>query len=324
MNGTGSTSAIRGGKAVADGRTKRRFESFRGYWKYRYLTLMFVPAAVYYVIFHYVPIYGVLIAFKNYKFSLGILGSPWVGLEHFRDLFALGSFWQVFRNTLLISFYKLVFGFPAPIVFAILLNEIRLSFFKKAVQTISYFPHFLSWVVLGGLAIQFLSPSIGPVNIALQALGFKPIFFLGSAEWFRSVLVATDIWKELGWGTIVYLAAITGVNPELHEAATVDGANRYHRIRYITLPAMAPVITIMLIFAVGRLVNDDFDQVFNLYNPAVMEVGDVLSTYTYRIGLVDMQYSFSTAVGLFKNIIAFTLVLIANAAAKKYNEYGLW
>lgn len=310
--------------ATGAGRSGRFAKPFRDYWKYKYLTMLFIPAAVYYFIFHYVPIYGVLIAFKDYKFSLGIMGSPWVGFDHFRELFGLGSFWQVFRNTILISCYKLVFGFPAPIVFALLLNEIRLSIFKKFVQTISYFPHFLSWVVLAGLAIQFLSPSIGPVNLIMQMFGLKPIYFLGSAEWFRSVLVATDIWKELGWGTIVYLAAIAGVNPELHEAATVDGANRFHRMRYITLPAMAPVITIMLIFAVGRLVNDDFDQVFNLYNNAVMEVGDVLSTYTYRMGLVNMQYSFSTAVGLFKNVIAFVLVLTANALAKRYNEYGLW
>ncbi|MFK7694606.1 ABC transporter permease [Paenibacillus sp. HJGM_3] len=305
-------------------RSSRFLHSFRGYVKYKYLTILFLPAAVYYFIFHYMPIYGILIAFKNYKFSLGVMGSPWVGLDHFRELFALGSFWQVFRNTLILSLYKLVFGFPAPILFALLLNEIRVSFFKRTVQTISYFPHFLSWVVLSGLAIQFLSPSIGPVNILLQMLGFKPIFFMGNAEWFRSVLVVTDVWKELGWGTIVYLAAIAGVNPELHEAATVDGANRFHRMRYVTLPAMAPVITIMLIIAIGRLINDDFDQVFNMYNKAVMEVGDVLSTYTYRVGLENMQYSFSTAVGLFKNVIAFALVLTANAIARRINEYGLW
>lgn len=305
-------------------RSSRFLHSFRGYVKYKYLTILFLPAAVYYFIFHYMPIYGILIAFKNYKFSLGVMGSPWVGLDHFRELFALGSFWQVFRNTLILSLYKLVFGFPAPILFALLLNEIRVSLFKRTVQTISYFPHFLSWVVLSGLAIQFLSPSIGPVNILLQMLGFKPIFFMGNAEWFRSVLVVTDIWKELGWGTIVYLAAIAGVNPELHEAATVDGANRFHRMRYVTLPAMAPVITIMLIIAIGRLINDDFDQVFNMYNKAVMEVGDVLSTYTYRVGLENMQYSFSTAVGLFKNVIAFALVLTANAIARRINEYGLW
>ncbi len=326
MNRSPQSNALTHKRVIAgiDPGIRKPRSSFYGYWKYKYLTLLFLPAVLYYFIFHYVPIYGVLIAFKNYKFSLGILGSPWVGLAHFREIFALDSFWQVFRNTVTISFYKLVFGFPAPIIFALMLNEIRVTIFKKTVQTISYFPHFLSWVVLGGLAMQFLSPSIGPINIVLQAIGLKPIYFLGDPGWFRSVLVATDIWKELGWGTIVYLAAISGVNPELHEAATVDGANRFHRIRYVTLPAMAPVITIMMIFMIGRLINDDFDQVFNLYNTAVMEVGDVMSTYTYRMGLVNMEYSIATAIGLFKNIIAFTLIIIANATAKKFSEYGLW
>ncbi|MFD0960236.1 ABC transporter permease [Paenibacillus chungangensis] len=295
-----------------------------GYWKHKYLTLLFVPAVAYYILFHYVPIYGVLIAFKSYKFSLGIWDSPWVGFQHFEELFALGSFWKVTLNTVLISLYKLIFGFPAPILFALLLNEIRLVLFKRVVQTISYFPHFLSWVVLAGLAMQFLSPGTGPINLLLQQMGLDPIFFLGSSDWFRPVLVVTDVWKELGWGTIVYLAALSGVNPEQYEAATVDGANRYHRMRYITLPAMTPVITIMLIFAIGKIVNDDFDQVFNLLNPAVMGVGDVLSTYTYRVGLVNMEYSFATAVGLFKNVIAFTLIVTANAVAKRLNEYGLW
>lgn len=286
--------------------------------------LLFLPAVLYYIVFHYMPIYGVLIAFKSYKFTLGVWGSPWVGLKHFEDLFAIAGFWQVFRNTLLISCYKLVFGFPAPIVFALLLNEIRQAVFKRFVQTVTYLPHFLSWVVLAGLTIQFLSPSTGPINLLLKAAGLEPIFFLGDPSWFRSTLVATDIWKELGWGTIVYLAALSGVNPELYEAASMDGANRYQRMRHITLPAMTPVITIMLIFAVGRLVNDDFDQVFNLYNPAVMEVGDVLGTYTYRMGLVNMEYSFATAVGLFRNVVAFVLIVSANAIAKRINEYGLW
>lgn len=286
--------------------------------------LLFLPAVLYYVVFHYMPIYGVLIAFKSYKFTLGVWGSPWVGLKHFEDLFAVAGFWQVFRNTLLISLYKLVFGFPAPIAFALLLNEIRQTVFKRFVQTVTYLPHFLSWVVLAGLAIQFLSPSTGPINLLLKAAGLDPIFFLGDPSWFRSVLVATDIWKELGWGTIVYLAALSGVNPELYEAASMDGANRYQRMRHITLPAMTPVITIMLIFAVGRLVSDDFDQVFNLYNTAVMEVGDVLGTYTYRMGLVNMEYSFATAIGLFRNVVAFVLIVSANAIAKRINEYGLW
>ncbi|MEF2245674.1 ABC transporter permease [Paenibacillus sp. IITD108] len=303
-------------------RKKKGF--FQAYVNQKYLVLLFIPAIIYYVIFHYVPMYGLLIAFKNYKFSLGIWGSSWAGLEHFRDLFALGSFWEVFRNTLIISTYKLIFGFPAPIILALLLNEVRKLFFKRVVQTISYMPHFLSWVVIAGLFTQFLSPSIGPINLLLQSIGIQPIYFLAEPSWFRSILVATDIWKEIGWGTIIYLAALSGVNPELYEAATVDSANRFHNIWYISLPSLAPVITIMFIFAVGRIVNDDFDQIFNLYNAAVYNVGDVLSTYTYRRGLIEMEYSFATAVGLFKNVIAFVLIVITNAVSKKINDYGLW
>ncbi|WP_081823927.1 ABC transporter permease [Paenibacillus sp. UNC451MF] len=303
---------------------RKRGKLFQAYWKNKYLVLLFIPAVIYYILFHYVPIYGILIAFKDYKFSQGIWGSKWVGFDHFKDLFELGSFWEVFRNTFIISTYKLVFGFPAPILLALLLNEVRVIMFKRFVQTVSYLPHFLSWVVLSGLFVQFLSPSIGPINILLQSLGMKPIYFLADPNWFRSVLVATDIWKDIGWGTIVYLAALTSINPELYEASTVDGANRFQNIFYITLPSMAPIITIMFIFAVGRLVNDDFDQVFNMYNSAVYSVGDVLSTYTYRKGLVGMEYSFATAVGLFKNVVAFTLIYITNAIAKRINDYGLW
>jgi len=294
------------------------------YWKARYLVVLFIPAIVYYVVFHYIPIYGILIAFKDYRFKLGIWGSPWVGFEHFRDLFGLPSFWEVFRNTIVISLYKLVFSFPAPIVLALMLNEVMHMFFKRFVQTISYLPHFLSWVVISGLFVQFLSPSIGPVNMFLKALGLDPIYFLADPHWFRTVLVVTDIWKEVGWGTIIYLAALTGINPELYEASTVDGATRLQNIRYITLPSMAPVVTIMFILAVGRIVNDDFDQIFNMYSPAVYKVGDVLSTYTYRRGLVELDYSFAAAVGLFKNVIAFVLILITNAISRRLNEYGLW
>ncbi|MEK3885702.1 ABC transporter permease subunit [Paenibacillus sp. PL2-23] len=296
----------------------------RSYARHKYLVLLFIPAVIYYVIFHYLPIYGMQIAFKDYVFSKGIWGSEWVGFQHFRDIFGMESFWQVFRNTLIISMYKLIFGFPAPIALAILLNEIRLVFFKRIVQTVSYMPHFLSWVVIASLFIQFLSPSIGPLNAVIKWMGFEPIYFMADPKWFRTVLVLTDMWKEIGWSSIIYLAALTGINPELYEASKVDGANRYHNIRYITLPSMVPVITIMFIFAIGKLVNDDFDQVFNMYNSAVYEVGDVLSTYTYRRGLVDMEYSFATAVGLFKNVVAFTLIVITNAIVKRVNNYGLW
>jgi putative aldouronate transport system permease protein len=211
-----------------------------------------------------------------------------------------------------------------PIIFAILLNEIRHIRYKKVTQTLSYLPHFISWVVLGGLFRQFLSPSIGPINIAIKALGFDPIFFLGDPSWFRFTVVVTSIWKGVGWGSIIYLATIAGIDPQLYEAAVIDGAGRFRRVLHITIPSLAPVITIMLIFALRGIVLDDFDQIFNLYNPAVYSVGDVLSTYIYRVGLVNFEFSMSTAVNLFRNLIAFVLIIMANAAAKRINEYGIW
>lgn len=298
--------------------------SRRNIRKHRGLLLMLVPALVYYVVFHYVPMYGAQIAFRDYAFLKGIWGSPWVGWENFRLVFGAPSFWEVFRNTLVISLMKLVVAFPAPIVFAILLNELNPGRFKKTVQTISYLPHFLSWVVLGGVFIQVLSPSIGPINILLRALGMRPIFFLGDPDWFRPTLVVTHVWQTIGWGSIVYLASIAGINPELYEASTMDGANRFQNMVYITLPGLAPVITIMFIFAVGRIINDDFDQVFNLYNPAVYGVGDVISTYVYRRGLEGLQFSFATAVGLFRNVLGFCLLILTNFLARRLSEYGLW
>jgi putative aldouronate transport system permease protein len=285
---------------------------------------LFIPALLYYLIFHYGPIYGIQIAFKDYKLMKGMFASSWVGLENFKFLFELGSFWEVFRNTIIISLQKLVFGFPAPIIFAIILNEIRNIHFKKTVQTLSYLPHFLSWVIMAGFFLQFLSPSTGPINIFLKSIGVKPIYFVADPKWFRSVLVGTKIWKEIGWGSIVYLAALSNIDPALYEAAGMDGANRFQKARFITIPSLMPVITIMLILTIGRLLNDDFDQILNLYNAAVYRVGDVLSTYTYRVGLIKMQYSLATCVELFKNIIGFTLIIVANKFAKRVGEYGIW
>lgn len=294
------------------------------YRRYRELYLMLIPVIAYYVIFHYVPMYGAQIAFKDYKFNLGIIRSPWVGFEHFEYLFSLRSFKEILRNTILISTYKLIFGFPAPIILAILLNELRIIPYKKAVQTISYLPHFLSWVILAAIFTQLLSPSTGALNILLTKLGFEPIFFLGDKSWFRSVLVFTSVWKGVGWGSIIYLASIAGINPEIYEAAIVDGAGRMRRIWHVTLPGLTPVITILLIFAIGRLTLDDFDQIFNLYNPSVYSVGDVISTYTYRKGLIELQYSFSAAVGLFQNAISLVLIVLVNWVTKRFNEYGIW
>ena len=285
---------------------------------------MLIPAVLYYIVFHYIPIYGVQLAFRDYLFKEGIWGSPWIGMENFKLLFSTGSFREVLGNTLTISFYKLIFGFPVPVVFALLLNEVRSAKLKKVTQTISYLPHFVSWVVLSGLFIQFLSPSTGPINIILKAMKIEPVYFIADPKWFRTVLVVTSIWKETGWGTVIYIAALSGINPELYEAAIVDGANRFKQSWYVTLPSLAPVITIMFIFAVGGIINDDFDQIFNMYNARVYNVADVISTYTYRMGLIDMQYSFSTAVGLFKNVIAFILIIITNTISKRINEYGIW
>ena len=286
--------------------------------------LMLVPGLVYFIVFHYIPLYGVTIAFKDYKLLEGILGSDWAGLKYFKMAFASNDFWNSFKNTMIISAMKLVFSFPAPIILALMLNEVRNLRFKKVVQTISYLPHFLSWVVFGGVIISFLSPSTGFVNLIIKALGFEPIYFVADNNWFRPILVITSIWKEIGWGTIVYLAALNGVDMQLYDAATVDGAGKWKQMWVVTLPSIMPAIVIMFIFQVGSIVNDDFDQIFNMYNPAVYKTGEVISTYIYRIGIEGMQYSLSTAIGLFKNVIALILIVGTNYLCRAFDEYALW
>jgi putative aldouronate transport system permease protein len=292
----------------------------RRYLSHKYFFVMLIPVLLYYLVFQYGPIYGVQIAFKDFKLLKGISGSPWVGLANFKHLFEGMYFKRALRNTLIINFFKLLFGFPAPILLAILLNEVNKTSVRKVFQTISYMPYFLSWIVLAGVIIEFLSPSRGVLNQLLGFLGVKPIFFLGSKAWFRPVLVSTDIWKSVGFNSIIYLAAIAGINPEIYDAADVDGINKLQKIRYITIPSILPVIIIMMILSADRLINDDFDQVFNLLNGSVLEVGDVLSTYTYTEGLVRMNYSYAAAVGLFKNVIAMILVLSTNFMAKRFSD----
>jgi putative aldouronate transport system permease protein len=296
----------------------------KSYIFHKYFFLMLLPVIVYYAIFHYGPMYGVVIAFQDYQFLKGVSGSPWVGLDNFKDLFGGLYFTEVLRNTLIINFYKLLFGFTAPIVLALMINEVTVSWFKKMVQTISYLPHFLSWVVLAGMVIEFLSPSRGAVNMVLSLFGAEPIFFITEPSWFRSILVSTDIWRNVGFASIIYLAAIAGINPEIYEAAEVDGISRIKKMLYITLPAIAPVIVIMLILNSGTIINDDFEQVFNLLNAKVMDVGDVLSTYTYSEGLLKMNYSYAAAVGLFKNVVALILVLSTNYIASKLSDDTLF
>lgn len=294
------------------------------YKKCKYLFMLLFPVLLYFAIFHYGPMYGVIIAFKEFYPIKGVLGSEWVGFENFEKLFTGLYFLPVLKNTLLISFYKLIFGFPAPIILALMLNEVKNHKFKKSVQTFTYLPHFISWVVLAGIVIEVLSPSRGLVNYIIQLFGGEPIFFVGDERYFRTVLVGSSIWREVGWQSVIYLAAITGVNPELYDVAEIDGAGRLRKIWSITMPAIIPIIIIMFIFASGSIINDDFDQIYNLLNAKVLSVGEVISTYTYREGLQQMNYSYATAVGLFKNIIALILVTSTNFLARKLNGTSLW
>ncbi|MDF2926563.1 MAG: protein lplB [Paenibacillaceae bacterium] len=294
------------------------------YKRCKYLYLMLIPMLAYYLIFEYGPLYGVQIAFKDYMIRDGVWNSPWVGLKHFDYMFnASPDFFHILKNTVIISGYHIIFGFPAPILLALIFNELRSELFKKITQMISYLPHFLSWVVLGGLLITILSPTTGAVNAVLDWVGIKPIYFLGDPHYFRFTLVISSIWKEIGWGTIIYLAALSGIDPHLYEAARMDGAGRLKQTIHITLPSMMSVIAILFIFKTGSILSAGFDQIFNLYNPAVYSVADILDTYVYRVGLTQLQYSFTTAVGLFKNVIAFSMVLLTNYVVKKLGQEGI-
>ena len=288
------------------------------------LMLLMLPVVAYYVIFSYIPRAGIVIAFKEYRLLDGIWGSPWVGLKQFEVLFQTPSFFEVLRNTVVISALRILFGFPAPILLALLLNELRSEKYKRVIQTISYLPHFLSWVVLAGIFLQFLSPSSGPINILLTKMGLQPIYFLGQPSTFVPTIIATGIWQSIGWGSIIYLAAISGISPELYESALLDGANRLQRIWYITLPSIAPTIVVLFILNMGSILNGGFDQIFNLYNDAVMSVADILDTYVYRRGLTGLQYSYAAAVGLFKNGIGFLFVFATNLFARKLGDASLW
>ncbi|OWR32386.1 protein lplB [Saccharibacillus sp. O23] len=303
---------------------RRSYPMLRRYASHKYYFLMLLPVLAYFIIFHYVPIYGVLMAFQDYRIFKGISGSEFVGLKHFRELFDGIYFLPVLKNTLIINAYKILFGFPAPIILALLINEIMRPKFKKFVQTVSYLPHFLSWIVLSGIIIEVLSPSRGIVNMILMEFGFQPIYFLADTSWFRSVLVSTEVWKGVGFSAIIYLAAIAGISPDLYEAAEVDGISRLKKVWYITLPSIAPVIVIMIILNSGSIINDDFDQIFNLLNTNVQSVGDVISTYTYTEGIAKMNYSYAAAVGLFKNVIALIMVLTANTIARRFSDQAIF
>jgi len=291
------------------------------------LYIMLIPVVAYYFIFHYIPMYGLQIAFKDFTPAKGIWGSPWVGLEKFKEFFVYDSFyvWRIIRNTILINVYDLIFGFPAPILFALLLNEIKNSIYKRTLQTVSYMPHFISTVVIVGMIMDFFSRD-GLINQILKSLGIlsEPISFMTEPGWFRPLYVGSGIWQNLGWGSIVYLAAISNIDPQLYEAALIDGAGRFRQALYVTIPGILPTIVIMFLLRVGHMMNVWFEKVFLMYNPLTYETADVISTYVYRKGLLEMDYSYGAAVGLFNSVINFLLVIFSNKIAKKLTETSLW
>jgi putative aldouronate transport system permease protein len=297
-----------------------------GRWKRELpLHFMILPGLLFIAIFSYVPMAGIVIAFQKFIPAKGLFGDQmWVGWGNFEYVMDLPSFSQVFWNTLTIASMKLMLGLVIPIVFSILLNELKNELVKRSVQTAIYLPYFLSWVVLGGILIDLLSPSNGIVNSLLGTLGIQPIFFLGSNDWFPFTLIASDIWKNFGYGTIIYLAAITSIDPGLYEAATIDGANRWRKAWHITLPGMRMVIVLLAVLSLGQLLNAGFDQVFNLYSPQVYASGDILDTFVYRIGLLDAQYGVATAVGFFKSIISFILIATSYFFAYRFAKYRIF
>lgn len=294
-------------------------------WKREWpLHMMLIPALIFIIVFSYIPMMGILMAFQKYIPTKGLLGSPFVGWKNFKFLLDYPDIGRIFFNTIYIAVMKITAGLVVPITIAILLNELRKEWVKRTFQTLVYLPHFLSWVLLSGIVIDVLSPSTGVVNQFLGLFGIKPIFFLGDNNWFPYVMVVTDVWKEFGFGTIIYLAALTGINPALYEAAEIDGAGRWKQTLYVTLPGMLPIIVLMLTLSIGNVLNAGFDQIFNLYNPQVYESGDIIDTFVYRMGVVESQYGFATAVGLLKSVVSFVLITVSYFMAYRFANYRIF
>ncbi|MDP9697698.1 putative aldouronate transport system permease protein [Paenibacillus intestini] len=302
----------------------RRIKRKKGFKRTLALDLMLLPAVILTFIFAYIPMGGLVIAFQDYKPWLGFAKSSWIGLEHFQFLFSIPENVQVIWNTLIIAGMKLIGGLIAPLIFALLLNEVRKETLKKSIQTFVYLPHFLSWVILGGILLDMLATK-GMINQFLGAVfGLEPIFFLGEGTWFRIVVVTSDIWKEFGFGAIIFLASLAGINPSLYEAAEVDGASRWQQTWSITIPALIPIMIVVGTLSLGNILNGGFDQIFNLYNPLVYDKGDIIDTFVYRIGLIDGKFGFSAAVGLFKSVVGFVLIVLAYRTAYKFANYRIF
>ncbi len=290
-------------------------------WK---LYLIFVPILAYYIIFNYVPMYGAIIAFKDYSPQYGIWGSQWVGLKHFIDFFNSPDFMKLLGNTLTISFGSLIFGFPAPIILALMLNEVKNKAFKRTVQTVTYMPHFISLVVVCGMIKSFCTDT-GLITTILSAIGLvDKVDMLGVKEYFVPIYITSGIWQEIGWGSIIYLAALSGINMDLYEAASIDGAGKWRQLWHITLPGIMPTVVVMLILRVGNIMSVGFEKIILLYNPLTYETADVISSYVYRRGLMEFNFSYSTAVGLFNSVINYALIIFANRISKAVNDSSIW
>lgn len=298
--------------------------ALRVMWMDRMFYLMLLPGLVYFIVFHYAPMYGVQIAFKEYKVNMGITGSPWAGLKYFKQFIKLPNFESLMVNTLKISIYSLLWGFPAPVLLALMLNQVKYKKYKSFVQTVTYAPYFISTVVLVSMLSIFLTPSSGFVNKIIETMGGKAITFMGDPKWFRTVYVASGVWQGAGWGAIVYLAALGGVDPSLYEAAMVDGATKLQRVWHIDLPCIIPTIVIMFILNMGSLLNVGYEKSYLMQNSLNITVSEIISTYTYKIGLLNGKFSFSSAVGLFNSVINFALVIASNYISKKLTESSLF
>lgn len=290
----------------------------------KYLLLLVLPCMLYYLIFKYLPLFGIVISFQNYNQFKGILSSEWVGLKYFRMFVESPDFYKILRNTFLLGFYKLFFGFPVPILLALLINEMRKELLKRFVQTVSYLPHFISNVVVAGMVVMFLSPTGGVVNQVLKLIGLQPVNFMMEPGFFRPIYVISEIWQHAGWGTIIYLAALTSIDPGLYEAAKIDGANRWKQTLHVTIPGISSAIVVLLLLDIGRVLEIGFEKVYLLYTPVTYETADIISTYVYRVGLVQGNYSYATAIDLFTGVISFLFVVSANYISRRVSDNSLW
>ncbi|MCQ6557228.1 ABC transporter permease [Paenibacillus mendelii] len=292
--------------------------------RYRWFYLMMIPGLLYYVVYHYIPMAGMIIAFKDYSLGKGIIGSDWVGLDNFRIIFNSPDFYELLRNTLLISLYRILFNMLPDVLLALMLNEVRILWFKRLIQTVTYGPYFLSWVIVYGLAVAFLAQDSGIVNYYIRELGGSPVNYLASNDYFRPIILLTDMWKNTGFGAIIYLAALATINTELYEAAVVDGAGRWRQLWHITLPGIRDVFVLLLILKIGHIMDAGFEQIYIFLNARVYEVGDIIDTWVFRRGLEELEFSIAIATNLFKSVIGFILIIGANKVAKKLGGSGIW